>query len=139
MRVRTTKAHYLGAMLCGLAAFQLSCHKDPNPVAEGFCANDGVVSSRSLGGVGKSDVTAEIVQACGDCQHSVRPGASEGSPCSAPSVCREVCCECPNSFNKTYRARVCEAGHCAGERACSLARSTIRPDACDSSVSTSAP
>ena len=131
MQACTTKAHWFRALLCGVAALQLGCHRDPSPVGQGLCTDDGIVSTRRSEQVGKSDISAEIVQTCGDCQHSVRPGAPPGSPCSAASVCREVCCECPNSFTKTYRARACDAASCAaGESACASARLTIRPDVC---------
>ena len=139
MRVHTMKATWFRALLCGLAALQIDCRKDPQPAAEGFCTNDGVVSSRHLERAGTGEVAAEIVQACGDCSHSTRPGAPPGSPCTAASVCREACCECPNSFTKNYRARACDSGHCAGENACSLARSSIRPDVCQSTAPTTAP
>ena len=134
MRVHTTKATWFRALLCGLAALQIDCRKEPAPVAEGFCSNDGVVSSRNLERAGTGQVAAEIVQSCGDCQRSVRAGAAPGSPCGAASVCQEVCCECPNSFSKSYRARVCDAGKCAGQQSCDLARTAIHPDVCSSAV-----
>ena len=139
MRVHTTKAPWFGALLCGLAALPLGCRKEPPPAPEGFCSNDGVVSSRSLESVTQGNVNAEIVQKCGDCRHNTRPGAPEGAPCSAASVCAEACCDCPNSFTKSYRARVCEAGHCAGQRTCDLSRAAIRPDVCASSVDGATP
>ena len=130
MRVHTTKATWSRALWLGLAAFQIDCRKAPGPTGEGVCSNEGVVSSRNLERAGIGQVAAEIVQTCGDCATSLRAGAAPGSPCSAASVCREVCCECPNSFSKSYRARVCDAGKCAGQQSCALARAAIHPDVC---------
>ena len=115
---------------CALALGPEACHRDPAQALEGFCPSDGVVSSRSLEQLGGAQLAAEIVQTCGDCAKSARPGAPVGAPCLAPSVCAEFCCDCANSLTKSYRARVCDAGHCAGAKSCAAARAAIRPDVC---------
>src|SRR6478609_252381 len=135
MPARTTKAHQFAPAVTALllaAPVPLGCRRSPSPEpAQGMCAADGIVSSRVSERPDTGDLAAEIVQTCADCRASVRPGAPAGSPCSAASVCQEVCCNCPNSFAKTYRARACDAARCAGREACDSARASIRPDVCD--------
>jgi hypothetical protein len=137
MRVRTTKAHWFArplsalALLAPLAQLALACRRDPGSgVQQVSCEREGIVSSRVSERPDIGDLAAEIVQTCADCRASVRPGAPPGSACSAASVCQESCCKCPNSLGKYYRARVCDAAHCAGSEACALARSGITPDVC---------
>lgn len=132
MRVRTTKAHWFALLLGGLAALPPGCRRAPSPLLEGAaCEREGIVSSRVSQPGDSGDLAVEIVQTCADCRAGVRPGAPPGSACSAASVCRELCCSCPNSLVNSYRARVCEGGRCAGPEACAVARAGIRPDVCD--------
>ena len=132
MRVCTTKAHWFALVLSGLAALPVGCRRSPSPsLGQASCEREGIVSSRISERADSGDLAAEIVQTCANCQAGVRPGAPPGSACSAASVCREMCCNCPNSLNKMYRARVCDAARCAGPEACVLARAGIRPDVCD--------
>ncbi len=134
MAAGATKALRFAIVCGGLALLPLACRHDPAPApdqaSDGWCAADGVLSSRNLDQPGKGELAAEIVQTCGDCSKSARLGAPVGAPCSAPSVCTEFCCDCPNSFKKSYRARACDAGHCAGPSACSSTRAAIQPDVC---------
>jgi len=131
MRVSTTKAHWFALCLSGLPVLALACGRAPAPTSEqATCARAGIVSSRVGERADGGDLAVEIVQTCADCQADARPGAASGSPCSAASVCQEMCCKCPNSFEKTYRARVCDGARCAGVEACALARAEIRPDVC---------
>src|SRR5437762_11111098 len=116
MRVRTTKAHWFAQLLSGLlplVATALGCRRAPQPALEQApCERDGIVSSRVSERPGSGNLAVEIVQTCGDCRASTRPGAPPGSPCSAASVCQELCCKCPNALPKTYRARVCDSARC---------------------------
>ena len=135
MRVRTPKADWFVPLRRGLALLVVvapGCGRTPGPMPEHTaCERDGIVSSRVSQRPDAGDLAAEIVQTCADCQSRVRPGAPPGSPCTAASVCREFCCNCMNSLEKSYRARVCDAARCAGREACALARAGIRPDVCD--------
>ena len=135
MRVRTTKAHWFALPLSGLAQLAqlaLGCQRAPRPLLDqAACEREGIVSSRVSERADAGDLAAEIVQTCADCRTKARPGAPPGSACSAASVCRESCCRCPNSLVKNYRARVCDAAHCAGPEACVSARAGIKPDVCD--------
>ena len=137
MRVRTTKEHGFALsvrsllLLALVASLAFACRRAPNSRREAaVCEVDGIVSSRTSERADTGNLAAEIVQTCADCRASVRPGAPPGSPCSAASVCQEVCCNCANSLAKSYRARVCDAGRCAGLEACSSARAGIHPDVC---------
>src|SRR6478609_429558 len=126
MRVCTTKAHRFALAVTALllpAPAVLGCRRSQSLEPEhGMCEANGIVSSRVSERPDTGDLAAEIVQTCADCRASVRPGAPPGSPCSAASVCQEVCCNCPNSFTKSYRARACDAARCAGREACDSAR-----------------
>ena len=135
MRVRTPKADWFVPLLRGLALLAVlapGCRRSPGPLPERTsCERDGIVSSRVSERPDAGDLAAEIVQTCADCQSSVRPRAPPGSPCTAASVCSEICCKCPNLLDKYYRARVCDAARCAGAEACALARAGISPDVCE--------
>src|SRR6187455_164724 len=116
MRVRTTKAHGFALpvsallLLAPVASVVFACRRTPSSAREpAACEAEGVVSSRVSERPDIGDLAAEIVQTCADCRARVRPGAPPGSPCSAASVCQELCCNCPNSLTKSYRARVCDA------------------------------
>ena len=126
------KAQWFAPLWSGLAVAALGCRTSPSPgPAPVPCERDGIVSSRVSVRPGLGDLAAEIVQTCGDCQFTLRPGAPAGSPCSAASVCQEHCCKCSNSLAKTFRARACTAARCAGAEACAAARAEIRPDVCE--------
>ena len=87
------------------------------------CAHAGVVTAidRDAGG---SLLRAEAVRAgCAACPTAERRAPPE-APCSAASVCSQVCCDCPGGRAR-YLARVCLDDRCVGaERACAALRAS---------------
>jgi hypothetical protein len=82
------------------------------------------------GDTGDAKVGAELVRAgCGECP-TPKPGAPPGSPCTAASVCGQVCCKCPKG-PASYLARACVDASCrAGNEACELTRRALSDDPC---------
>lgn len=52
---------------------------------------------------------------CKPCPGELRPGAPARAPCQAPSVCADVCCECPKA-RRFFTASACLEGVCAGQK-----------------------
>jgi len=90
------------------------------------------IGERSVEAAGvRRDVKTETVRAgCAPCS-APKPGAGEGAPCEAHSVCAQTCCRCPNGGRGWFLARTCADGHCAtAEVACSLGRAASPIDPC---------
>jgi hypothetical protein len=108
----------LGSALAGLAAPACrSTDGGADGAPQGHCADRGTVYVE--GGAARGDPGVRLRAThggCEPCPKDLKKGAPVGSRCAAPSVCGEVCCECPGS-RRSFTVAACVDGTCASRDA----------------------